>query len=557
MAETILPDVYIDVRAEGLIAPAQITVGRMGILGTASKGPVLTPTILSSVQDARNIFGDYDAFANNPDALTLVRALELAYEGGATTVYGVRVAGKGADAPKAAERELASGGGAATAAKLTAVTPGEWGNDLAAEVAAATANPFVFGEEHPGGPGTVTLGHHPVVASPRNRVRLFRAATGVTTDLKIVSAAPANDNEVEIDLQTGDLTFGPTALTPADRVTASYVVDKASAHKVTISYGRTEESYTVLDGNDLVRQITAPGGSALVTAEAGSQPTQPPDTSPKAAFSGGANGETDADYGAGLDALLTAEVHIIVAAGQDAAEIGADVAAHCDNASTDALKRDRIGVVGTALGATVDAIQDVADRLGDDRLILVAPGIKVRDTAADPPADVTLPGSYAAAAVGGLIASLDPEASPTNKVVRGVRDLEKVFSSGELAALVEDRVLVLTERQGFRVVKGITTSTNTAFSQITTRRIVDYAKYGVRSAANPYIGLLNNARVRAALRVTVNAFLAQMVLDEMLVSYELDVSATRDEERQGIARVTMTLRPTFSIDYIKVTMFLE
>lgn len=47
-----------------------------------------------------------------------------------------------------------------------------------------------------------------------------------------------------------------------------------------------------------------------------------------------------------------------------------------------------------------------------------------------------------------------------------------------------------------------------------------------------------------------------MIDDEMLVSYELDVSATREQEIRGIAQVTMTLRPTFSIDYIKVVMFL-
>jgi hypothetical protein len=47
-----------------------------------------------------------------------------------------------------------------------------------------------------------------------------------------------------------------------------------------------------------------------------------------------------------------------------------------------------------------------------------------------------------------------------------------------------------------------------------------------------------------------------MVTDEMIVSYELDVTASRDDEIRGIARVTMTVRPTFSIDYIKVVMFL-
>jgi hypothetical protein len=122
---------------------------------------------------------------------------------------------------------------------------------------------------------------------------------------------------------------------------------------------------------------------------------------------------------------------------------------------------------------------------------------------------------------------------------------------------VLSRVLVLQDRLGFKVVKGITTSTNTAWYQITTRRIVDYAKFGVRSAADPFIGLLNNARVRGALKTSINSFLVQMLNDEMLIAFELDVSATREEEVRGIARVTVSLQPTFSIDFIVVTMFLS
>jgi hypothetical protein len=63
--------------------------------------------------------------------------------------------------------------------------------------------------------------------------------------------------------------------------------------------------------------------------------------------------------------------------------------------------------------------------------------------------------------------------------------------------------------------------------------------------------------VRGALRATINSFLTQMVEDEMLVSYELEVSATREQQRRGEVAVTMTLQPTFSIDFIVVTMFLE
>jgi phage tail sheath protein FI len=124
---------------------------------------------------------------------------------------------------------------------------------------------------------------------------------------------------------------------------------------------------------------------------------------------------------------------------------------------------------------------------------------------------------------------------------------------------LQKRVLVIEERPGLgiRIVKGITTSTNTAFHQITTRRTVDFAKYGVRSAASPYIGKLNNERVRAALKSTITSFLQEMLDDEMLVAFEVDVFATRADEIKGIANVTILLQPTFSIDFIKVTMFLS
>lgn len=147
------------------------------------------------------------------------------------------------------------------------------------------------------------------------------------------------------------------------------------------------------------------------------------------------------------------------------------------------------------------------------------------------------------------------QASPTNKPLT-IPGLSKEFSTSQLEKLVSNRVLAIEKREGFRVVKGITTATNSAWHQITTRRIVDFAIYGVRSACNPYIGKLNNERVRGAMKATLDAFLTRMVQDEALISYELAVTANRVQEIAGEAIVTMTLRPTFSIDFIKVTMYL-
>jgi hypothetical protein len=189
------------------------------------------------------------------------------------------------------------------------------------------------------------------------------------------------------------------------------------------------------------------------------------------------------------------------------------------------------------------------------RIVFVAPGIKVFDAAAGE--EVELPGSYAAAAVAGRIASLDPHFSPTNKTIN-VSGLEENYNGTVLEQLILNRVLALENRNGsFRIVKGITTSENTAWAQITTRRIVDYARFGVRASCSPYIGKLNNERVRQAMKATINGFLADMVDREMLISYDLDVSATREQQIRGIAQVTMTIRPTFSIDYIRVVMYLQ
>jgi hypothetical protein len=265
----------------------------------------------------------------------------------------------------------------------------------------------------------------------------------------------------------------------------------------------------------------------------------------------GANAGPD-DYERGLAALLNQNVHIVVLAGQGL-DVRDKLVGHVENASRDLMKRERIGVIGS--DPSRQRTDLVAPAQDEGRLAFVGPGVKVYDAMAN--REIALPGTYAAAAVAGRISSLDPHASPTNKTIN-VRGLEAVFNGTELEQLVLGRVLALESRNGtIRIVRGITTSTNTAWAQITTRRIVDYARFGVRAAANPFIGKLNNERVRQALKGSINSLLADMVDREMLISYELDVSATREQQIRGIAQVTMVLRPTFSIDYIRVVMYLE
>ena len=194
-----------------------------------------------------------------------------------------------------------------------------------------------------------------------------------------------------------------------------------------------------------------------------------------------------------------------------------------------------------------------ADSVSDDRLVLVSPGVQTQDLTSGK--KVSLTPAYAAAAVAGLIASLAVHVSPTNKTL-AVSGLTTSYNDGQLKQLLGSRVMPLQRKAGFRVVKGITTDSG-PFRQISVRRIVDYAKQGTRIGSLPYIGRLNNARVRGALQATLNGFLSDMVLNEQLTEFTLTVTATREQEIAGVALVTMLLKPTFSIDYIKVIMNLS
>ncbi len=558
MPEMILPGVYIDVRPEGLIVPGQFASGNIGITGTASKGLPGVPTLLGSYADAVQHFGNYDAWIDGQsNELTLVRALELAYNQGATTVFAVRIAGNSA-AP--AKTQLGQ-----QVANLTAKSPGEWGNGLAYNVSPAEQDAIVKNEPVDTSGATLKLLPSPIVKNAHNRILFNNRVLKIGYDDGAGHTDPLQSGGVTVKTTDGTLTFPPGEGPQQNDKTlfATYAVDRSKAVKVTLRLGQAVEAFTVVDGNDLAKDINDPfSGSAWVIADtnglanANTLPALSADKTTFTPFSGGDNGAAGADYPAGLNALIDQDVQIIIAAGQDDS-FGNTLDAHCQSASTDAVQRDRVAVVGSKPIPTGQTIEPIINHtLDSDRVIFVAPGIVTTDNAAVPPANVTLPGAYAAAAVAGLLSSFEPHISLTNKVLP-VNGLERQYSRAELTQLVEARVLALELHLGFHIVRGITTSTNTAFAQITTRRIVDYAKNGVRSAANPYIGLLNNERVRGALRATINSFLAGMVNAEMLISYDLDVTATRDQEIRGIVQVTMVLRPVFSIDFIQVTMFLE
>ncbi|NCQ94825.1 MAG: phage tail protein [Microcystis wesenbergii Mw_QC_S_20081001_S30D] len=400
----------------------------------------------------------------------------------------------------------------------------------------------IFGEIDPARQLTLIQALEQIYNNGGKTVYTVRTATGATKATYQIKDSSDKDL-VELEAKTPG-TWGNNI-----KIKISDADSSAKSKKVELTYQTTKETYTISNASDWEKQVNdQTKGSTLVTAtlaKGSSADTLPKNTDDSGEkFTLGSDGQPD--YKNSLEKLENELINLVLLAGQDVSnsEMVTALLGHLNTTAT--IKRERIGIIDSGTSDDVNAI--AGHTLDSDRLILVAPGLQISP-------QVKLSGAYTAAAVAGLLASLPVQASPTNKPLT-IPGLSKEFSTSQLEKLVGNRVLAIQKQEGFRVVKGITTATNSAWHQITTRRIVDFAIYGVRSACNPYIGKLNNERVRGAMKATLDAFLTRMVQDEALISYELAVTANRAQEIAGEAIVTMTLRPTFSIDFIKVTMYL-
>ncbi len=511
MPEMILPGTYIEVRAEGLIRLGPVSISNLGIVGTASRGEIDKVYMPANIGEARDIFGDPDPLDDPEDKtsnreLTLVRALELAYANGAQRVFAVRVADSSKQSAELALR-LSNDANSDGTLALCAKAAGSGYNDL-----------------------SINIGQY---------------ATDQITDQKTISM-------VTLTLKAGQIAETWRDV-PADVAGFTKVI--TGKHS---SYNYPKNSST--SGESSLVGVKNENSIDEISTQLIAENQKDIKVSPSALGTNGACVQ-DSDVKKGLEALEDQDVHIVVIAGEGIQDIDSTrnikdaIIGHLETSSTDLIRRERIGVIGTSSSKDDEPTALDVPAQEDGRLLYVAPGIQAIDTATG--RLVKLPASYTAAAVAGRLSSLDPQQSLTNKPIN-VLGLSRNYNGTELEQLLLGRVLALESRNGAtRVVRGITTSTDTAWSQITTRRIVDYARFGVRASANPFIGKLNNARVRQAMKGSVNSFFADMVDREMLISYDLDVTATRDQEIRGIAQITLVLRPVFSIDYIRVVMYLE
>jgi hypothetical protein len=129
--------------------------------------------------------------------------------------------------------------------------------------------------------------------------------------------------------------------------------------------------------------------------------------------------------------------------------------------------------------------------------------------------------------------------------------------------LLKAGVLPLEARRGRGIIveKGITTSKE----QISVMRIADHAVRAAKNVAENFIGTLNTAGGRTALREKLTETYLTMVREESIVpsvdgkepAFLVDVYSSELDFAQGIVRVDIAVRPVRAMDYIYATITVQ
>ncbi len=320
--------------------------------------------------------------------------------------------------------------------------------------------------------------------------------------------------------------------------------------------GRLEVLITGRDGELLERHRRLPGEETEALAEAlarsrvvklasGDELLPPPG---RYTLSGGEDGSVD-DYRSALGRLADeGDVDMVLAAVQDPddiarrLEIYGAVEAHCAAMSRDC--KGRIGFGQLPPGPRPAARASEFSGLQSERFVLSAPHGVV-------------------GAVAGMIGSLDYAQSPTFKPVAGVaRGLTRLRLEEQRALLRGNIVPVVNERgRGVLVLHGRTTDGD----QINVRRIADRAVRTMKMIGDLFIGRMNNADGREALKQKLIEALTQMEKDGALVpstdgedpAFRVEVKSSQADFAQGIVRVNMAVRPVRAIDFIYATILVQ
>jgi hypothetical protein len=275
----------------------------------------------------------------------------------------------------------------------------------------------------------------------------------------------------------------------------------------------------------------------------------PAATSVPVVFGDGAS-PTVAQYQSAIDRLADdPRIDLVLAsvesgrASTEVRQIHQALVAHAVTMADQAAPRIALGSITTAERADLAQIREHSALTRNRRFALVAP-----------------PG--AEGAVAGLIGRLNPQESPTFKPVPLFGIPPATFRDSELNRLLgaTTNLLVVQDRAGRGVV--VLRGLDTSGDQISVTRVADICIRETKAISENFIGQLNTAEARLALKQQIVATFTRMERAGALVpstdgsdpAFLVDVYSTQLDFAQGTVRIDIAVRPVRSIDFIYATL---
>lgn len=257
-----------------------------------------------------------------------------------------------------------------------------------------------------------------------------------------------------------------------------------------------------------------------------------------------------ADYQAAIDLLAEdSRINLVLAAiepTQSEAAVRAihqSLVAHAVAQADEGSPRIAFGAVTATEQPDLDRIRDHSAAVRNRRFVLVSP-------------------AGATGAVAGSIARTDPEISPTFKPVPLFGVPPASYRESELNRLLgpTHNLVVVQQRTGRGVI--VLRGLDTTGDQISVTRVADACIREVKAISENFIGQLNTADARTALRQQIVATFTRMERAGALVpstdgsdpAFLVDVYSTQLDFAQGIVRIDIAVRPVRAIDYVYATI---
>jgi hypothetical protein len=252
-----------------------------------------------------------------------------------------------------------------------------------------------------------------------------------------------------------------------------------------------------------------------------------------------------------------------VPAGVTDAGVQAAFADHCRLMSTTAQRRERICILGHALGWTQSQIRARAETFNSERVVFVSPGLRMADLVTG--SQRTYSSAYATTAiVAGMLAAegngvSDPITHTflTNITAAefeyqpGSTELDDAIISGILT--IERDPTLVRESRGFRVTRAITTArSSVVFEQISIINQSDYVAQTVRDLEETlFIGKALDGTTLGLIREAVNLTLDRLSSQAIIYGYDPSfTAATLNQTNRSAIDVTYKIYPAPAIDFI-------